>query len=241
MGISLTKSENFNYSILKSHLEKADKGKKNLILLSTGSYNPIHRMHLKIFQLAYDHLKSLNLYNILCCFISPSADCYVKHKKPPLIPFNLRCKMIESAIKEYKEEKKDEELNIYLHKWEGSQKKFFDYPDVIKKIQHDINAYFKDIQLIYVCGMDHFFHCKNVLTKNVIAIDRKPFINSKLKDDPTKLLFMTKDEENDTDIYSSSNIRDFYKKNDLENINKITFPNVAKMIIDFYGDNFYKK
>ena len=36
--------------------------------------------------------------DIICGFISPSADCYVRNKAPPLIPFNLRCKMINTAI-----------------------------------------------------------------------------------------------------------------------------------------------
>ena len=56
-------------------------------------------MHIEILNIAYKYLLNLNKYNIICGFISPSADCYVKNKKPPLIPYNLRCEMIETAKK----------------------------------------------------------------------------------------------------------------------------------------------
>ena len=115
---------NFNYrDLIIPLLSNADKNKENIVLLTTGAFNPIHRMHLEILNIAYKYLLSLKKYNILCAFISPSADCYVKHKRPPLIPFNIRCEMIQTSIQEFYEENNDKEkemLKIYINKWEGS-------------------------------------------------------------------------------------------------------------------------
>ena len=104
-------------------LAKAEKGKENIVLLTTGAFNPIHRMHLEILNIAYKYLLSLKKYNVLCAFISPSADCYVIHKRPPLIPFDLRCDMIQTSIEQFYEENKEKDkdkeiLNIYINKWE---------------------------------------------------------------------------------------------------------------------------
>ena len=226
--------KDFDYSLLDKLLEKADKNKKNIILLTTGSYNPIHRMHLEILNIAANFILSLNKYNVLCGFISPSADCYVKHKKPPLISFDLRCKLVKTAIDEYDlENNKNEHLKIFLHTWEGSHDYFIDFPYVIEEIQNRLLE--KNITLIYVCGLDLFINCRYYFSQNVIAVDRKPYKN-KYKDIPGKFIYIIKDEK--TEPYSSTFIRDCFVKKDYQSIEKVTFPKVAKMIIEFYKDNF---
>ena len=133
------KEPHLNYrELIIPLLSNADKHKENIVLLTTGAFNPIHRMHLEILNIAYKHLLSQKNYNVLCAFISPSADCYVKHKRPPLIPFGLRCEMIQTSIEEFYEENQDKEkemLKIYINKWEGSHSYFIDFPEVINEIQ----------------------------------------------------------------------------------------------------------
>ena len=88
-------------------------------------------MHLEILNIASKFLLSLNKFNVLCAFISPSADSYVQYKMPPLIPFKKRCEMVETAIEEYKSQSN---LKIFLHTWEGSKEEFIDFPYAIKEI-----------------------------------------------------------------------------------------------------------
>lgn len=221
----------FDYSLIEPLLKNIHNKKKNIILLTTGSYNPIHRMHLEILNIAYSYLVKKNEFNIVCGFISPSADCYVKHKQPPLIPFDKRCEIIEKAIEEYQREKKENQFTIFLHKWEGSHNYFIDFPEVINEIQKQLSKFY-DIKLVYVCGMDLYLKCGYYLGKNVIAVDRKPFKKHHFSDEPKKLIFIIKDENSEP--YSSTSIRKYYKEKKFDEIVKATFRGVAKMIIDYY-------
>ena len=222
----------FDYSLLKQLIKNQDKKKENVILLSTGSYNPVHRMHLEILNIAYKFIseKLSDKLNVLCAFISPSADCYVQYKMPPLIPFNLRCEMINTAIEEYQ---KESDLKIFLHTWEGNKDKFIDFPYVIKAIQKELK---KDkIKLIYVCGLDLFSKCRPVFKENVIAVDRKPYKNINEYNEK-KNIYVVKNEINN--FISSTEIRKSYKNKEEENIRKMTFPKVAEMILNFYKKHF---
>ena len=227
------KEIDFDYSLLEpliNEIKEENKDKTKIILLTTGSYNPIHRMHLEILNIAYRHLLSLNNYNVICGFISPSADCYVSSKRPPLITFDMRCKIIEKAIEEYQSQNEDNGLKIFLHKWEGSKDFFIDFPDVIRSIQSRLYKY--KIKLVYVCGMDLYMKCARYLGRNIIAVDRKPYSNNIFYEEPKRLLFLIKDEK--TEPYSSTSIREYYQNKQFEEIEKSTFPEVAKMIINYY-------
>jgi len=237
----------FDYKgIIQPLLANAEKGKKNIVLLTTGAFNPIHRMHIEILNIAYKYLLSLKDYNVLCAFISPSADCYVKHKRPPNFPFDKRCEMVQASIqgfyKEKNENKENDIVKIYLNRWEGSHDFFIDFPDVIEEIQKELSK-IGDIKLLYVCGIDHYIKCIYCFDRNVIAIYREPYkINEndyRFKSEPKKLKFIVKDKN--AAPFSSTSIKDSYEKNDLETIKQCTYSEVYNMIIDYLAEKHQEK
>ena len=177
-------------------------------------------MHLEILNIAYEYLQQNYNYNILCAFISPSSDDYVKSKLPPLIPFDLRCKLIQASINEFEQEnlkKGKKQIKIFIHEWEGRQQYFVDFHQVIKEIKtHLYENGFNDIKLLYVCGMDHYIKCKQYLYKNVVVIDRKPYKNPCYKTNINNMTFFFKDERSEPT--SSTSIKELYKKGDYDTI-----------------------
>ena len=70
-----------------------------VILLATGSFNPITNMHLRMFELARDRLRD-DGYQVLGGVISPVNDGYKVHK-PTLISSSHRLSMVNLAIQDY--------------------------------------------------------------------------------------------------------------------------------------------
>ena len=82
---------------------------KKSILISCGSFNPPTIMHLRLFELARNHLNKCG-YDVLGGMISPTHD---KYKKASLIPSNHRIKMVELSLQNYD--------FVKCSKWETNQ------------------------------------------------------------------------------------------------------------------------
>uniref|UniRef100_A0A8C5N2Q4 Nicotinamide-nucleotide adenylyltransferase n=1 Tax=Leptobrachium leishanense TaxID=445787 RepID=A0A8C5N2Q4_9ANUR len=67
-----------------------------VVLLATGSFNPITFMHLRLFELARDHLHETGKYKVIKGIISPVGDGY---KKKGLMEASHRLAMAELAIR----------------------------------------------------------------------------------------------------------------------------------------------
>ncbi|NXQ32089.1 NMNA1 adenylyltransferase, partial [Alaudala cheleensis] len=68
--------------------------KTEVVLLACGSFNPITNMHLRLFELAKDHLHETGKYKVIKGIISPVGDAY---KKKGLISANHRVTMAKLA------------------------------------------------------------------------------------------------------------------------------------------------
>ncbi|XP_023283258.1 nicotinamide/nicotinic acid mononucleotide adenylyltransferase 1 [Seriola lalandi dorsalis] len=66
----------------------------SLVLLACGSFNPITNMHLRMFELARDHLEDTGQYRVVKGIISPVGDGY---KKKGLIEASHRLEMARLA------------------------------------------------------------------------------------------------------------------------------------------------
>ena len=86
--------------------------KKSCILISCGSFNPPTIMHLRLFELAKDHLQGSG-WNVMSGIMSPTHDNYRK-KKPSLnVSSKHRVKMVELSLETYN--------FVKCSKWETDQ------------------------------------------------------------------------------------------------------------------------
>ncbi|OQR67473.1 nicotinamide mononucleotide adenylyltransferase 1-like [Tropilaelaps mercedesae] len=67
---------------------------ESVALVACGSYNPITNMHLRMFEVARDHLQSTGRYKVVCGILSPVHDGYGRKQ---LVTSNHRIEMCRLA------------------------------------------------------------------------------------------------------------------------------------------------
>ncbi|XP_028390846.1 nicotinamide/nicotinic acid mononucleotide adenylyltransferase 1-like [Dendronephthya gigantea] len=72
-------------------------GRKKIVLLSCGSFNPITNMHLRMFELARDALHRTGLFSVVEGILSPVNDDYKKLTTKKLASGHHRFSMAELA------------------------------------------------------------------------------------------------------------------------------------------------
>lgn len=119
------------------------------VLVSTGSFCPIHEGHALIMGQARATIEKAG-YNVVGGFISPSHDEYIRAKTgPEWIPIHYRLRMIQQLLK-----KSDW---LMIDPWEGVFNKVaINFTDVVIRTE----AYLKkhigiDIPVFFVCGGDN--------------------------------------------------------------------------------------
>ncbi|XP_030624493.1 nicotinamide/nicotinic acid mononucleotide adenylyltransferase 1 isoform X1 [Chanos chanos] len=95
--------------------------KTKVVLLACGSFNPITNMHLRMFELARDHLEDTGQYRVVRGIISPVGDAY---KKKGLIEAYHRVEMARLAT-----ESSDW---IRVDNWESQQNEWLETAKVIR-------------------------------------------------------------------------------------------------------------
>eukprot|EP01121_Diplochlamys_sp_Union-15-3_P004468 TRINITY_DN14662_c0_g1_i1.p1 TRINITY_DN14662_c0_g1~~TRINITY_DN14662_c0_g1_i1.p1 ORF type:complete len:131 (+),score=19.46 TRINITY_DN14662_c0_g1_i1:38-430(+) len=85
---------------LKRNLEaELFEGKKLAVLVSTGSFNPLHKMHVHLLEVAKKHLEK-NGFAVIAGYLSPSHDLHVmcKLSNEDVILAPDRCSLIRDSI-----------------------------------------------------------------------------------------------------------------------------------------------
>lgn len=159
------------------------------VLLTTGSFNPIHRGHIANLRQAKDYLQSKKKWNVIAGFISPTqfvsfeknsirilkikffssskfSDDYVNNKlgSHHWIKAEDRSLLCEEVIRE-----EHESHWLFVTRGEQNYRHFVDFPDVIMDLSKFLNEelYKNDLKnsnltVVYVCGLDHFNRCRYV-------------------------------------------------------------------------------
>src|SRR6266496_4104605 len=96
-----------------SQLKSESPSKTPIVLLTTGSMNPIHKQHYNNFEIAKREIESrLSKVKVIAGYISPSQDCYVFGKLGKYaIPIDKRIEMCKLAV--------DKSDWIDVDSWEG--------------------------------------------------------------------------------------------------------------------------
>eukprot|EP01105_Mastigella_eilhardi_P006362 TRINITY_DN17969_c0_g1_i1.p1 TRINITY_DN17969_c0_g1~~TRINITY_DN17969_c0_g1_i1.p1 ORF type:complete len:262 (+),score=45.45 TRINITY_DN17969_c0_g1_i1:66-788(+) len=205
-----------------------------VVLLSTGSFNPIHRMHLYQFEMAREFLKEQHGLTVILGLISPSHDNYVRSKlRREALPWKGRATLCELAIRDHFQEHNDGSgFTIMVDPWEGMQGDFIDFPVVSATRRCTFTTAFPESNLLvlFLCGMDLYVKCGEHFSYT-IAVPR-PDIEPRTYTPRTTHCYLMKPRaggkwEKDTDV-SSSMMRNNRTKHALLGV---TFPSVVEELL----------
>lgn len=87
--------ENYHFPTSRLQTGHIQPGKAPLVLVACGSFSPITFLHLRMFSLAHDYVKSNTNFQVIGTYLSPVGDAY---KKVGLAPANHRLRMAELAL-----------------------------------------------------------------------------------------------------------------------------------------------
>lgn len=125
---------------------------KKVVLLTTGSFSPLHQGHLDMLKVAKVKLEQQG-YCVLGSLLSPSHDSYVNLKANGLAkkPIFQRIAQIQQMIKS---------TDISISSWEAVVAPFaLNFTDVLRRVSLELNAfvsnYKDDIEIAYVYGSDN--------------------------------------------------------------------------------------
>ena len=136
------------------------------VLITTGSFNPIHSGHIQCMEDARKAVEDKG-YKVVAGYISPSSDGYVKGKMRRLATSaNVPLEMVYADVS----------YRIHLTRlacadsgwlscssWEASQPGFVDFDDVTYALDMFLrnNSFFRSVRdtVFYVCGSDHYNKC----------------------------------------------------------------------------------
>ncbi|KAM5291844.1 nicotinamide/nicotinic acid mononucleotide adenylyltransferase 3 [Ctenodactylus gundi] len=96
-----------------------------VVLLACGSFNPITNMHLRLFEVARDHLHQTGMYQVIQGIISPVNDNY---GKKDLAPSHHRVAMAQLALQTSDW--------IRVDPWESKQAQWMETVKVLRHLQN---------------------------------------------------------------------------------------------------------
>ncbi|CAF1179141.1 unnamed protein product [Adineta steineri] len=225
-------------SIILSNLNNVkSNGKENVVLLKTGSLNPIHRSHISNMIQTKKYLEEICNFNVIGGYLSPTHDHYVGNKLgDELLHGQLRIEMCQNAIQE-----ENQQHWLTVDKAECLASNFINLNKVASSLQMFLNEKIrldKPIKVIYVAGLDLFNRCKGMNglrqgTMGGVAVvyrygQDKSLIQSFIKENTRKLYFIALDEDNIQNDISSTLIRQKLKSN--ENCSHLTYNSVLQFL-----------
>jgi nicotinate (nicotinamide) nucleotide adenylyltransferase len=141
--------QNFNvetdYKFPTAKLKKPVPGRKSVVLVSCGSFNPPTNLHLQLLEGIKDHLEKTQDVDVILGVISPVHDAY---GKKGLLPSEHRIQFVDICTKDSKW--------ITMDTWEANRDKYSTTVTVLRHIDESVkaNAPNSNIRTMLVCGAD---------------------------------------------------------------------------------------
>ena len=153
-----------------------DENKKQCILLTTGSFAPIHNGHIDMLVKTKEYLEKKD-WQVLGGYFAPDHDSYISEKLGnEAIPINYRIKYILEAIKEYSDW-------LTVDCWPGIfRNDDVNFTDIIVRLEKYIEKHLGlQISVIYVFGSDYQRFSKTFLNEGFCAIVNRPGFSFKVE------------------------------------------------------------
>ena len=159
-----TSPESQFLSKVAANLKRVLPGRRPLVLVTTGAFNPVHLQHIRMFYLAREYLANHTTYQVVGGLISPAHDSAIRsaQRRFPAhaIPAKHRIAMIETAVAG--------SSWLGVGRWEATRRSPMDYPSVLKNMQSLLYEAFVEAAplVMYLCGADHLIKCGPQTLKN---------------------------------------------------------------------------
>ncbi|CAF1215965.1 unnamed protein product [Rotaria sordida] len=226
---------------------------QNCVLITTGSFNPIHPSHLQNLLRVKQYLEDEHQpsWNVLAGYLSPTHDSYVRSKlgDSAWIPAEDRCQLCEGAIEHDK-------LSSWITVSRGEcewPSGFVDFGPVTENLCDFLNdtlvhqdKFLKHpLRVVYVCGLDHFNKCsylermakqKNMACAVVFRSGyNEQHIHQSIRSTDVIYVKLEKERDKIVDI-SSTQIRQYFQNptSRTTDIDQFIYPNVYEYMIKNY-------
>lgn len=146
------------YAQVKSLYDSAqriDDKTRKAIIISTGSYDPLHDGHLETVVLAKEHIESIGNNKVIAGFVSSSHDTYVRRKNPGGV---IDYQRVHNNVVFAESSRHNHPVQWIFHDdWETlGINHSLNFSDVIAYISRMVETYVgHDIDVYYVFGSDN--------------------------------------------------------------------------------------
>lgn len=208
-------------------------GRSRAVLICTGSFCPMHKGHLKLLDTAAKFLSNVHQIGSVL-ILSPSIDGFVRYRfKDEMIGYEDRYEMLKLGCNEHNMSITDDEGLFIIHdSWEGTRKRLYDYPEVLKHFRMEISKLFNDENLLvlYVCGADFFMRNYCFAKEGYVGIAR-PGYQISVCSMPEYNVYVCNDKKY-TGFYSDATLAIKMAREKGESIEGLTYDSVVKHLHD---------